>query len=385
MARVSIIKTQEDCCTALGKALDDIQERVIAFGDHVLIKPNLVEPADPESGQISTPRVIEAVARYCLDCGASKVVIGEGPGYYQPSSYLRDCFTLTGVAEVADRLGIPWVLFDEHEYRTFPMVPDCIPREFRITEFAFNCDKFINLPVLKTHWLTTVTLAMKNLKGCLKREDKPLFHRQDINRAIVELNKIVRPSLNIIDGTPKTTVRQLGTGYSFQKKTNGGLLIISSDIVSTDAVGSALMGIDPASVTTIALGAASGLGEGNLTRIDIIGEEVNRLKFKLRLPQEELKESFPFLEIIGAEKACSGCLIPLLSALDFLRERGVKCEEPLKVYIGQKPREAGTRTGFVIGDCAIVKDANEAGSAPGCPPDRQQVLSRLISLFNISL
>ncbi len=37
----------------------------------------------------------------------------------------------------------------------------------RITEFAFTCDKLINLPVLKTHYLTRVTLAMKNFFGIL--------------------------------------------------------------------------------------------------------------------------------------------------------------------------------------------------------------------------
>ncbi len=76
-----------------------------------------------------------------------------------------------------------------------------MPKEFRVTEFVFNCDKLINLPALKTHYLTTVTLAMKNLKGCLKWEDKPLFHRPDLSRAVVELNKIIRPTVNIIDAT----------------------------------------------------------------------------------------------------------------------------------------------------------------------------------------
>ena len=36
-------------------------------GNRILLKPNLVEPAEPESGQITTPKLIEAVARYCLE------------------------------------------------------------------------------------------------------------------------------------------------------------------------------------------------------------------------------------------------------------------------------------------------------------------------------
>jgi uncharacterized protein (DUF362 family) len=322
MARVSITRTENDLYAALIRAIDSSGEKPIAPGDRVLIKPNLVEPANPDSGQITTPKLIEAVARYCLDCGAARVLIGEGPSYYQPQSYLRECFTRTGVAEMAARLGIEWVLFDEHSYRTFRGVAGCTPEKFRITEFAFACDKFINLPVLKTHYLTTVTLAMKNLKGCLKREDKPRFHHRDLSGAIVELCKIVRPTINIIDCTARTIVHQLGADHSNREQVSDGLLIASSDMVAVDAVGCALMGIDPAEVRTVNLGTAAGLGESDLTRMHIVGEELKRLKFRVKLPREELRQSFPLLEIVGAEKACSGCLIALLSTLMLLRERG---------------------------------------------------------------
>ena len=379
MSKVSIVKVQDDIYSAVASAVD---RGFISRGDRVLLKPNLVEPADPESGQITTPKLLEAVAHYCLDSGASKVIIGEGPGYYQPNSHLRECFTHTGVAEVAKKLGIEWALFDEHNYRTFDSIPDCIPREFRVTEFAFSCDKFINLPVLKSHWLTKVTLAMKNLKGCLKREDKPLFHSLNINRAIVELCKIVRPSLNIIDGTPKSITRQLWTGYSHWKGTNAGLILVSSDIVAIDVVGSALMGIDPKSVATINLGAASGLGEGNLVRIDIAGEELKQLEFKPTLPQEELEDTFPRLVITGFEKACSGCLIPLLSAISTLKERGVKSQKPLTVYIGMKPNEPNQDIFLAIGDCAVSKDDSETTSVRGCPPSREEILSLLASFLS---
>ena len=379
MVRVSITKTENDFYAALIRALGDVGESPVTRGDHVLIKPNLVEPASPDSGQITSPRVIEAIARYCLDYGASRVTIGEGPGYYQPQSYLKECFTRTGVSDVAERLGIEWVLFDEHRYRTFKGVSDYTPDEFRVTEFAFTCDKFINVPVLKTHYLTTVTLAMKNLKGCLKREDKPLFHYRDLSRAVVELCRIVRPTINVIDCTPKTIVRQLGSGYRAEgSKPGGGLLIVGSDIVSTDAVGCALMGIDPAEVRTVTFGDAAGLGESDLTRIDIIGEELKRLKFKVRLPQEQLRQSFPLLEIIGADKACSGCLIPLLSSLSLLDERAIRLDKPLSICLGKEPKVPKDKVCLIIGDCARVEGAEDINYVGGCPPDKEEILSSLM-------
>jgi len=378
MARVSIIGTENDLYRAFISATDNIGVRLISSGDRVLIKPNLVEPAASDSGQITNPQVIEAVARYCLDSGAAQVIIGEGPSYYQAQSHLRECFTRTGVSDVANRLGIKWVVFDDYRYRTFKRVSDYTPDEFRVTEFAFDCDKFINLPVLKTHYLTTVTLAMKNLKGCLKREDKPLFHQQDLSRAIVELCKIIKPTINVIDCTPRSIVHQLGSGYAAGvRKSGSGLLITGSDIVATDAVGCALMGIDPAEVRMVALGEAAGLGESDLTRIDIIGEELKRLKFRVRLPREQLQQSFPLLEIIGVEKACSGCLLPLLSCLSLLGERSVKLEKPLAICLGKNPGVPKDKAYLLMGDCTRPEDRDETNWLGGCPVSRDELLNRL--------
>jgi len=379
MSKVSIVKVENDYYNALLQALNDLGEKPVERGDRVLIKPNLYEPNAPDSGDITNPRVVEAAARYCLDAGAGQVIIGEGPSYYQSESRLRPCFTQTGISEVADRLGIEWVLFDEHKYRTFRNISKATPDEFRVTEFAFACDNLITVPVLKTHYQTTVTLAMKNLKGCLKREDKPRFHSKNLDGAIVELNKIVRPALNIIDATAKNLG---GVGSSYRGQPIGArLLLISTDAVAVDAVGCALMGIDPNNVPTVTLGAAAGLGESDLTRIDIIGEELKQLNFKVKLPQEQLRQSFPQLEITGTDMACSGCLIPLLSNLLMLSEQNAKLKMPLRICVGTEPDIPGDRNYLLIGDCAIVEGEEEINCIAGCPPDREEVHQRLIIYF----
>jgi len=361
MARVAIARTGDNFRAALDKLLRDIDEQIVSAGDFVLIKPNLVRAEPPDSGEVTNPEVIEVVARYCLDHGAGRVIIGEGPGFYNRKERLKDCFTRTGASDVAKRLGIEWVLFDDYGYRTYRNISDCTPDEFRVSEFVFNCDKLINLPALKTHYATTVTLAMKNLKGCLKFEDKPRFHQPDLHRAVVELNKIVRPTFNIIDAT---------------NWKGSGLLLASSDIVAIDAVGCALMGIDPTQVRTVTVGAAAGLGEADITRIDIIGEELKQLKLKVKLPQEQLRQSFPELEIIGAEKACSGCLIPLLSSLSALGEEGFNLN-PVRIYLGKDPDVLDDKPALLLGDCAEVTDRSEITRVSGCAPDKSDLLDSL--------
>ena len=377
MVRVSITKVQKDFYDAFVRAVHDLGGYRVSRGDRVLLKPNLVEPAGPDSGEITNPRLVEAAARYCLEAGASRVMIGEGPSYYQPESRLRECFTRTGISGVADRLGIKWVLFDEHRYRTFKGISGT-PEEFRVTEFAFTCDQFINLPVLKTHYLTKVTLAMKNLKGCLKREDKARFHRHDLERAVVHLAGLIRPTLNVIDCPAGVVKRQMASGCVPDRNPVGsGLLIASTDMVAADALGCSLMGIDPQQVRTITLGAAAGLGESDLSRMDIVGEELKGLRFKIRLPQELLRESFPLVEIVGAEKACSGCLIPLLSGLSVLREQGVGLNSPLAIGIGQEPKIPRDRPHLLLGDCAGAGEGDGFSHIRGCPPKREDLLDIL--------
>ena len=89
MARVSIARTETDYYAAFSWEINDIGGQIITPGDHTLIKPTLAEPAVPDSGQITNPEVIEAVARYCLDGGAAPVITGEGPGYYPPFVFMR--------------------------------------------------------------------------------------------------------------------------------------------------------------------------------------------------------------------------------------------------------------------------------------------------------
>ncbi len=368
MSKVAITKVDKSVYDAIIKAVQNLVVTIVTPGDRVLLKPNLVHTMPYGGNDMTSPAVVEAVAQYCLDCGASRVIIGEGPGSYQPKSRLRECFTRPGITRIAEKLGIEWVLFDEHSYRTFRNVSDCTPKEFRITEYAFDCDKLINLPVLKTHYLTTVTLAMKNLKGCLKWEDKQKFHSPDLHRAIVELNKIIRPTFNIIDATS-------------WKESSQKLLISSSDIVAVDTVGCALMGIDPIEVRTVTLGALAGLGNCDISKIEIVGEDIRHLRLKVKLPQEQLRQYFPLLEITGADKACSGCIFPLISGLLLIGERGIELKEPLQICLGNNPVIPVGKRYLMLGDCTEMKDKKaDENRITGCPPDREEVFKRLLQV-----
>ena len=256
------------------------------------------------TGQTTNPALVEAIIIWCKQQGAKKIAVGEGPSYFQPASALRACFTATGMADIAVRQGVPWILFDEGPFRQFKKISPLLPDQFCISEHAFSWGHIINVPVPKTHYLTTVSIAMKNLKGFIKRADKPSFHycgTQHIHGSVTQLNTIIRPSLNIVDCTAPV-------------HKNRGFILAGIDIVAVDAVAASLMGVNPSTIETIRLGHEAGLGEMDLSRIDIIGDDMQDLIMNFEQPKQFLHRAFPRLQL-SAKNACSGCLIPLFAAL----------------------------------------------------------------------
>jgi hypothetical protein len=74
-------------------------------------------------------------------------------------------------------------------------------KQARIAQSVLQADAIIDVPVLKTHDQTQVTLGIKNLKGCLCRADMRRSHALGVEQAIVDLCAYLRPALTVIDGT----------------------------------------------------------------------------------------------------------------------------------------------------------------------------------------
>jgi len=332
-------------------------------GESILLKPNLFEPLSHITGQTTSPFLVEAVMQCCRRRGARAVTVGEGPSYFTADHALRECFTKTGISEVCERCNAPWVLFDEHPYRMFKDAALDLPAAFRISEHAFMHDKIINLPVPKTHYLTTVSIAMKNLKGFVKREDKPLFHRVGVDGAVVALNTIIKPFMNVVDFTAPS-----------QQKAS--FVLAGRDIVAVDSVSSALMGLTPDEIKTVRLGFQAGLGEMRLAGIDIRGEDIKGLRMHYELPAEWLGKTFPNLTILGEDTACSGCIIPLFSSLRQLAQESREFKHPLIIALGTAPVTGYSGAVLTIGECT-ARNAETEYRVGGCPPSGDDIARAL--------
>jgi len=367
MPTISVQHIRDDFLTAVDGLLAPFMSEISISGKSILIKPNLVEPLSYTTGQTTNPALVDAVVTWCKNMGANRIAIGEGPSYFQPASALRECFFRTGMADVARRQQVPWILFDEGSFKTFRHYSPETPARFSISEHAFIWDHVINIPVPKTHYLTRVSIAMKNLKGFIKREEKPSFHHcgsAGIDGSVSSLNMIIRPSLNIVDCTAPI-------------HRNKSCILAGSDIVAVDAVTTALMGMNPQSIGTIQMGYKKGLGEMEVSKTDIMGDELKTLKMNVEQPEQYLKMNFPTLNIEG-QKACSGCLIPLFSSLHRIKKEEKKPASNVTIILGKVDSLTEKKNAVLIGQCT-KKYKHQGLWCQGCPPEKEEIYNFLMN------
>lgn len=257
--------------SALLEALGGLERFVPADG-RVLLKPNLLKAVEPEAGVTTHPEVLRAVGRAVLDAGG-QVAVGDSPGV----GTLAAAMERSGLGAVALELGAAVEPFDE----SVP-VPRPEGARFRRLELAravVEAPAIINLPKVKTHQGMVLTLAVKNLFGCVVGRRKVGWHmnagrdRDAMARALVEIAQAVGPTLNIADAV----VGMEGAGPSRGDLRRFGFLAASADPFSLDAVLAWLLGFAASEVPTLraaaeARGDGLDVGEADLARIELVGD-----------------------------------------------------------------------------------------------------------------
>lgn len=126
----------------------------------------------------------------------------------------------------------------------------------------------------KTHSLTMITGALKNLFGLLPKKNQSYYH-QDINEVVIDLNRIVQPQLNIIDA-------RVGLeGVISGKPKPIGAVIVGRKPASVDATMARIMGFDPERIRHLVMAEEYGLGSLNPK---VVGDEIKSVSVKFNGP-----------------------------------------------------------------------------------------------------
>ena len=270
-ARVTVTRCdgydRDQVRAAVSEALEPLggMAAFVRPGQRVLIKPNLLSAKDPARAVTTHPNLVEAVALEVRRAGAEPFV-GDSPG--GAIRGIQRVWKNTGMEEMSRRSGVELVNFEASG-----------SREVRSGRYAFyiarpvlEADCIINLAKLKTHSLTLLTCAVKNMFGVIpgfgKGEQHKLYPKPDeFADMLVHLFRLVRPSLTIVDGILAMAGNGPGSGDPYDL----GLLLAGCDAVAVDAVAADIIGFKRGSIDTTRIAAAMRLGEDNPDRIDVLG------------------------------------------------------------------------------------------------------------------
>jgi len=251
-------------------------------GSRVLVKPNLLMSKPPEFGITTHPEILKSAIHLLKEINC-KIVVGDGPSVWgQYIENVDEVYEVTGIKKVCQDEDVRLVNFDKRRMRD----------KFPLTVALDECDYLISLPKFKTHEFTLITGAIKNLFGLVSGTYKTELHKNHFEPAqfakiLVDIYQEVKPALTIIDGV----LAMEGDGPATSGKTRQlNLLLAGSDCVALDTVMAKIMGIDNYEVLTTTEAAARGLGENEIKRIKIEGEDIDKLNIRpFILPKNSIK------------------------------------------------------------------------------------------------
>ena len=171
------------------------------------------------------------------------------------------------------------VKWSRYEPRAKMMVLDQVyPEGIQIPEMLVG-KNIVHLPTMKTHVFTTITGAMKNAFGGLLNYRRHWTHSV-IHETLVDLLHIQKEIHPGIFAVSDGTFAGDGPGPRAMRWHMKNVILASADQVAIDAVAAKMMGFDPMSIRFIRLGHESGLGCGDVSQIEVVGEDISEVNWR---------------------------------------------------------------------------------------------------------
>jgi uncharacterized protein (DUF362 family) len=377
---------------ALAKGLESLPSNAKVF-----IKPNIVfwtrTVPFPKWGVITTSRVVEDMVVLLKEQGIDDIVIGEGTVTLNPKDKetIANAFETLGYNILRKRYGVKCINVFERPFEKVDL-GEGIALNFNAD--MMHSDFLVDIPVLKTHAQTVVSLGIKNLKGTLDIKSRKKCHsadqEKDLNYMIAKIPRMLPPSFTILDGI---YTNERGPGFD-GKIRRSNILVASSDILSVDMVGAKVRGHEPSNVPYLAYVALNSGRPADLSDIEVVGEKIDHMAFphEYAFPYAEDEDgSLPSpmkrmgIQGISYRKydltMCTYCSFlngPILTGI----AQAWKGEpwDDIEVLTGKvmKPTPGKKKT-ILIGKCIYQAnkdnpDIQEMIAVKGCPPSTKQVV-----------
>jgi len=236
--------------------------RFVRPGDTVVIKPNIGWDRAPEYAANTNPAVVAALVEMCVTAGARRVNV-----FDISCNSPQRCYENSGIQQAALGKGAHVYFCDKWNFVKAGFKHDSEMRDWPVFRDAVECDVFINVPVLKHHGLTGLTLSMKNLMGVCGGA-RGLMHF-NIDKKLADMTEFIAPDLTVIDAY-RVLIRNGPTGGSLEDVALRKTVVCGTDPCLCDAYAARFAGQEPLSVSYIKEAAGRGIGSADLAGADIV-------------------------------------------------------------------------------------------------------------------
>ncbi|MFH1033988.1 MAG: DUF362 domain-containing protein [Pseudomonadota bacterium] len=370
----------------------------LAAGAKVFIKPNIVfwssKVPFPKWGVITTSRVIEDMVVLLKERGVEDITIGEGMVVSRPDDKQtpQHAFETLGYNRLKARYGVKVIDTFQRPFEEVDLGDGVV---LNFNRDILHSDLVVDVPVMKTHAQTVVSLAIKNLKGMIDIKSRKRCHsadpQRDLHFWIARLADKMPPILAVLDGIFTSEYGPAFDGVIHRSN----ILVASWDALAADLVGSRLLGHDPAQVPYLAHAARRRGRPLDLSDVEVVGEPIEDLA-------KPHQWSFPYneagtLPLPMAKRGMSGLsyykydssLCTYCSSVNGAVIQAVASAwrgqpwDDVEVLTGKKmqPRPGAKKT-ILLGKCMSQahKDnpaIKEKIAIKGCPPQPEQIIKAL--------
>ncbi|MFC2076970.1 DUF362 domain-containing protein [candidate division KSB1 bacterium] len=255
----------------------------------VVIKPNLTRVSKKDWLASSHVDGVRAILEFLKPIYNKKVIIAEGTGLRRPIGEALESYDYY---PLADEYDVEFYDLLEDDYTTlYVLDKDLKPMPILTSKLMLDPDVYlISASVMKTHSLALVTLGLKNVVLAAPMNLKEHNYRGDLHQDPVRddprylnynmfmMARHVTPDLSVVDGF----VGMEGEGPLFGDPVEAGVALAGTDFLAVERVGVELMGFDFQQIGHLVYCADAGMGEADLTKIDLLGDTISGCKKKFK-------------------------------------------------------------------------------------------------------
>jgi len=364
-------------------------------GLRVFIKPNIVfwtrATVFPKWGVITTSRVVEDMVCLLKERGIDDITIGEGTVTMDPKDMetQRHAFETLGYNDLSKRYGVRCINVLERPFTKLDLGDGA---QLNFNADALESDLLVDLPVLKTHAQTVVSLGIKNLKGLIDIPSRKKCHsadpEKDLHFWVSRLADKMPPMFTLIDGIFTNERGPMPDG----RIRRSNLMVASTDVLAADFVGATVLGHPPSQVPHLAHAARRQGRPADLSGIEVVGESIEDVAVSLQYDFPYNKNgTLPLpMDRMGIKGVayrkydltmctyCSGITGPILSAIATAWKG--KPFDAVEVLTGKAMKPSpGMKKTILLGKCMYKlnrenPDIQEMVAVKGCPPKPKEIV-----------